>query len=185
MTIAECIYNCTTDGEVFNAWAKQSFVAQRWNLGRWSLWIMERFISIPERERPLRPPAVSWFSYLPTLQTINPIEKFWANLKGTLSHILHLFPSSLDAIQYAFLKWDDYNMLMYAAGGAVEETARMHRNVPISILRARHERHRKYFHLWNSPSNRVFLLLFYESFLEKKNRHLRFLSETFPFTEWR
>jgi transposase len=34
----------------------------------------------------------------------NPIEKFWANLKGTLSHILHFFPSLFDAIQYAFLE---------------------------------------------------------------------------------
>jgi transposase len=35
---------------------------------------------------------------------LNPIEKFWANLKGKLSHILHLFPSLFDAIQYAFLE---------------------------------------------------------------------------------
>ncbi|MDR0679893.1 MAG: transposase, partial [Puniceicoccales bacterium] len=34
----------------------------------------------------------------------NPIEKFWANLKGTLSHILHLSPSLSDAIHYAFLE---------------------------------------------------------------------------------
>jgi transposase len=43
--------------------------------------------------------------YLPPyFPDLNPIEKFWANLKGKLSHILHLFPSLFDAIQYAFLK---------------------------------------------------------------------------------
>ncbi|MDR1595362.1 MAG: hypothetical protein LBR91_00340, partial [Puniceicoccales bacterium] len=26
-TIAECVYDCTTDGEVFNAWVEQSLVA--------------------------------------------------------------------------------------------------------------------------------------------------------------
>jgi hypothetical protein len=38
---------------------------------------------------------------------LNPIEKFWANLKQKLSYILHLFLSLFDAIQYAFLEWDD------------------------------------------------------------------------------
>jgi transposase len=40
-------------------------------------------------------------TYFPDL---NLIEKFWANLKRKLSHILHLFPSLFDAIQYAFLE---------------------------------------------------------------------------------
>jgi transposase len=34
-------------------------------------------------------------TYFPDL---NLIEKFWANLKRKLSHILHLFPSLFDAI---------------------------------------------------------------------------------------
>jgi transposase len=37
--------------------------------------------------------------YLPPYSPdLNPIEKFWANLEGTLSHILHLFPFLFDAI---------------------------------------------------------------------------------------
>ncbi|MDR0680116.1 MAG: transposase [Puniceicoccales bacterium] len=37
--------------------------------------------------------------YLPPYSPdLKPIEKFWANLKGTLSNILHLFPSLFETI---------------------------------------------------------------------------------------
>jgi transposase len=40
---------------------------------------------------------------LPHSPDLNPVEKFWANLKRKLADILHLFPSFADALHHAFV----------------------------------------------------------------------------------
>jgi hypothetical protein len=54
---AECVYNRITDGEVFNAWVKQSLVAAL-KPGQVVLMEIGRFTNIGERVRPSRRPAV-------------------------------------------------------------------------------------------------------------------------------
>ncbi|MDR0679537.1 MAG: transposase, partial [Puniceicoccales bacterium] len=46
---------------------------------------MPPFISIPGRGRPSKPLCCSLIYLPPYFPDLNPIEKFWANLKGTLS----------------------------------------------------------------------------------------------------
>jgi transposase len=102
-TIAECIYNCTTDGEVFNAWVEQSLVAA---LKPRQVILMDNgaFHKHPRTREAIEAAGCSLIFLPPYFPDPNPIEKFWANLKGTLADILRLFPSLFDAIQYAFLK---------------------------------------------------------------------------------
>ncbi|MDR0680154.1 MAG: transposase [Puniceicoccales bacterium] len=102
-TIAECVYDYTTDGEVFNAWVKQSLVAAL-KLGQVVLMDNAAFHKHPRTREAIEAAGCSLIFLPPYSPDLNPIEKFWANLKRKLSHILHLFPSLSDAVQYAFLK---------------------------------------------------------------------------------
>jgi transposase len=102
-TIAECLYNYTTDGKVFNAWVEQSLVVAL-KPGQVVLMDNAAFHKHRRTREAIEAAGCSLIFLPPYSPDLNPIEKFWANLKRKLSHILHLFPSLFDAIQYAFLK---------------------------------------------------------------------------------
>jgi transposase len=100
-TIAECVYDCTTDGEVFNAWVEQSLVPAP-KPGQVVVMDNAAFHKHRRTRDAIEAAGCSLIYLPPYSPDLNPIEKFWANLKRKLSDILHLFPSLFDAIQYAF-----------------------------------------------------------------------------------
>jgi transposase len=101
-TIAECVYDGTTDGEVFNAWVEQALVPE---LKPGQVVVMDNAAFHKDRRtRELIEAAGCTLLFLPPYSPdLNPIEKFWANLKRKLADILHLFSSLSDALHHAFV----------------------------------------------------------------------------------
>jgi transposase len=102
-TIAECVYDWTTDREVFNAWVEQSLVAA---LKPGQVVVMDNaaFHKHRRTQDAIEVAGCSLIYLSPYSPDLNSIEKFWANLKRKLSDIFHRFPSLSGAIQYAFLE---------------------------------------------------------------------------------
>jgi transposase len=91
-TISECVYDCTTDGEVFNAWVEQSLVA---SLKPWQVVVMDNvaFHKHPRTRNAIEAAECSLIYLPPYSPDSNPVEKFWANSKRKLSSIsLHPLP---------------------------------------------------------------------------------------------
>jgi transposase len=80
MTIAECVYDYTTDGEVFNAWVEQSLVATL-KPGQVVLMNNAAFHKHPRTREAIEAADCSLIYLPPYSPDLNPIEKFWANLK--------------------------------------------------------------------------------------------------------
>jgi transposase len=95
-TIAECIYDCTTDSEVFNAWVEQFLVPA---LRPGQVVVMDNAsFHKQQRTRELIEESGCTLLFLPPYSPdLNLIEKFWANFKRKLASILHLFHSFDDA----------------------------------------------------------------------------------------
>ncbi|MDR0679547.1 MAG: transposase [Puniceicoccales bacterium] len=101
-TIAECVYDCTTDDEVFNAWLEQFLVAAL-KPGQVVLMGNATFHKHRRTRKAIEATGCSLIYLPPYSPDLNPIEKFWANPKGTLSHILHPFP--LSSTLFSMLFW--------------------------------------------------------------------------------
>jgi transposase len=89
-TIAECVYDCTTDGEVFNARVEQSLVA---SLKPRQVVAMDNaaFHEHPRTRKAIEAAGCSPVYLPPYSPDLNPSEKFWAiavpGKKGTKSAV--------------------------------------------------------------------------------------------------
>jgi transposase len=101
-TIAECAYDCTTDRMVFSTWIEKALVPE---LKPGQVVVMDNAAFHKDRRtQELIEGAGCTLLFLPPYSPdLNPIEKFWANLKRKLADILHLFSSFDDALHHAFM----------------------------------------------------------------------------------
>jgi transposase len=101
-TIAECVYDCTTDGKVFNAWVEQALIPA---LKPGQVVVMDNaaFHKLQRTRESIEAAGCILLFLPPYSPDLNPIEKFWANLKRKLAHVLHLFSSLEDALAHAFM----------------------------------------------------------------------------------
>jgi transposase len=101
-TIAEWVYDCTTDGEVFNTWVEKVLVPAL-RPGQTVIMDNAAFHKHARTRQAIEAAGCSLLFLPPYSPDLNPIEKIWANLKRKLADVLPNFSSSLeDALAHAF-----------------------------------------------------------------------------------
>jgi len=95
------IFQGTTDTNLFNVWVEQCLVP---NLKKGQVVVMDNYvIHKSQKTKELIEDKGCFLKFLPPYSPdLNPIEKFFANLKKFIKNIKHKFQNFDDAIDYAF-----------------------------------------------------------------------------------
>jgi transposase len=100
-TIAECVYEGTTDGDFILAWVEQ-FLIRELKVGQTVVWDNASFHKNQKIEKLIKDAGCNLIFLPPYSPDLNPIEHFWANLKKYIRQVTATYDTLQDAIDSYF-----------------------------------------------------------------------------------